>query len=41
VNGVEALHCPPWLAFLLTGILTVIAALVAMRGILWPGEKDL
>jgi hypothetical protein len=40
VNGLEALHCPPWLAFLLTGILTVITALVAMKGILWPGKKD-
>ncbi len=36
VKGLEALRCPPWLAWLSTGLLAILVALVAMRGILWP-----
>jgi len=41
VKGLEALHCPLWLACLLTGIFTVIAGVVAIQGILWPREEPL
>ena len=36
VKGLEALRCPSWLAWLSTGALAILVALVAMRGILWP-----
>lgn len=42
VKGLEALRFPFWLACLTAGISALLLALVAMRGILWPGEeKDL
>lgn len=40
VLGLQALQCPLWLAFLLTGVFTLLIALVAMKGILWPKERD-
>ena len=39
VNGLKALHCQPWLALLLTGVLAIIAGLIAMKGLLWPGKR--
>jgi len=41
VKGMEALHCPLWLACLLTGLFTVIVGLVAIKGLLWPMEEDI
>jgi hypothetical protein len=40
VKGLEALHCPLWLACLSTGIFAILIVLVAMRGILWPNEDE-
>ena len=40
VKGLEALSCPLWLAYLSTGILAVLVALVTMRGIFWPKEEE-
>lgn len=40
VIGLEALHCPLWLAYLSTGVFAVLIALVAMKGILWPQEEE-
>ena len=39
VKGLEALHCPLWLAYLSTGALAILVALAAMRGILLPKEE--
>lgn len=36
VKGLEALRCPPWLAWLSTGLFAILVALVAVKGILWP-----
>ncbi|HLF93540.1 MAG TPA: hypothetical protein VJB14_08760 [Planctomycetota bacterium] len=40
VKGLEALHCPLWLAYLSTGVLAILIALVALKGILWPREEE-
>jgi len=40
VRGLEALHCPSWLAYLSTGVFALLAALLALRGILWPRETE-
>ena len=40
VKGLEALHCPLWLACLSTGVFAILVALVAMKGILWPREEE-
>jgi hypothetical protein len=39
VKGLEALHCPPWLAWLLPGVFALLVALGAMKSILWPREE--
>lgn len=39
VKGLEALQCPLWLSYLLTGAAAVLIALVAMKGILWPKSE--
>jgi hypothetical protein len=41
VTGLEALHYPPWLAFLVTGVLSVAVGVVAMKGIIWPRKGNL
>jgi len=41
VNGLEALHCPVWLACLSTSAFAILVALGALRRILWPKEEDL
>jgi hypothetical protein len=40
VKGLEALHCPLWLAWLLTGVFAILVALAAMKGILWPRDEE-
>jgi hypothetical protein len=40
VKGLEAMHSPLWLAYLLTGVFAILLALVAMKGILWPREME-
>ena len=40
VKGLESLHCPLWLAYLSIGVLAILVALVAMKGILWPKEEE-
>jgi hypothetical protein len=40
VKGLEALHCPFWLACLLTGVFAILVALVALREVLWPKEME-
>jgi hypothetical protein len=39
VKGLEALHCPLWLAWLLPGVFAILVALAAMKTILWPREE--
>jgi hypothetical protein len=39
VKGLEALHCPQWLAWLLPGVFALLVALGAMKSILWPREE--
>lgn len=40
VKGLEALHCPLWLAYLSTGLAAILIALVPLRGILWPKHEQ-
>ena len=40
VKGLEALRCPLWLAYLLTGVSAILVALAAMKGILWPRDEE-
>lgn len=40
LKGLEALHCPLWLAYLSTGVVAILIALVAMKGILWPRDAE-
>ena len=40
VKGLEALHCPPWLAYLSTGVVAILISLWGMRGILWPKAEN-
>jgi len=41
VKGLEALRCPPWLACLSIGVITIMIGLVAMKGILCPRDVEL
>ena len=40
LKGLEALHCPMWLACLATGVSAILIALLAMKGILWPKDEE-
>ena len=40
VKGLEALHCPLWLACLSTGAFAILVVLVAIRGIFRPKEEE-
>ena len=40
LKGLEALHCPLWLAYLSTGVAAILVALLAMKGILRPKDAE-